>query len=61
MNQKDYIKTPMGRALYLLCGYRKQDKRNGYQSACICKCCKKELKTHKGYIWSYEPIELKKG
>lgn len=30
MEQKDYIKTPMGRALHLLCGYRKQDKKNGF-------------------------------
>lgn len=32
MEQKDYIKTPIGRALYLLCGYRKQDKRNGFDN-----------------------------
>lgn len=30
--------------------------RNGYQSACICKCCKGQLKTHKGFIWSYNPL-----
>lgn len=31
-------------------------KRNGYQSACICHCCKGRLKSHKGYKWSYIPL-----
>lgn len=30
--------------------------RNGYNQRSISKCCNGKLKTHKGYIWSYEPL-----
>ena len=33
--------------------------RNGYNHGAISKCCKGRVKTHKGYRWSYEPIEQK--
>lgn len=28
--------------------------RNGFTASSICKCCKDERNTHKGYIWWYE-------
>lgn len=31
--------------------------RNGYNDQAISKCCLGKHKTHKGYIWSYIPIE----
>lgn len=31
--------------------------KNGYNNSNICRCCNKKRKTHKGYIWSYEPIK----
>lgn len=33
--------------------------KNGYFAQHIGKCCNGKRKTHKGYIWSYEPIENK--
>lgn len=33
--------------------------RNGYHSGHVCSCCNGERKKHKGYKWSYEPIEKK--
>lgn len=31
--------------------------RNGYDQAGVGCCCRKERKTHKGYIWSYESLK----
>lgn len=28
--------------------------RAGFDSGCICHCCKGESKTHKGFIWEYD-------
>ncbi len=30
--------------------------RNGYSQECVSLCCNGKHKTHKGYIWSYEPL-----
>ena len=27
--------------------------RNGFNSECVCMCCKGKIKTHKKYIWKY--------
>lgn len=31
-------------------------KRNGYTQSSISACCRGELKSHRGYIWSYEEL-----
>ena len=31
--------------------------RNGYNFSHVSSCCNGERKSHKGYIWSYKPIE----
>lgn len=31
--------------------------RNGYNFGHVADCCRGERKSHKGYIWSYEPIK----
>ena len=31
--------------------------RNGYDQGNVARCCRGERKSHKGYIWSYKPIE----
>ena len=31
--------------------------RNGYNFGHVASCCRGEIKSHKGYIWSYKPIE----
>ena len=28
-------------------------KKDGFEPSCICDCCKKKRKTHKGYAWEY--------
>lgn len=28
--------------------------RNGFRQSAVCRCCRGELKTHKGYIWRYK-------
>ena len=33
--------------------------RNGYNQCSVSKCCNCNLKTHKGYIWSYTPLNNK--
>ena len=30
--------------------------RNGFKTACISLCCNGKLKTHKGFLWSYTPL-----
>lgn len=32
--------------------------RNGFIQCHIADCCNKKLKTHNGYIWSYEPLAI---
>lgn len=32
-------------------------KNNGFQPSCVCKCCKGNQKTHKGYEWRYATQE----
>lgn len=34
--------------------------RNGFTQCHIADCCNKKLKTHKGFIWSYEPLIINK-
>ena len=34
--------------------------RNGFTQCHIADCCNKKIKTHKGYIWSYEPLIINK-
>lgn len=31
--------------------------RNGFKQSSVVSCCNGERKSHKGYIWSYKPIE----
>ena len=31
--------------------------RNGFHQSAITNCCNGKLKTHKGYKWSYEPLQ----
>lgn len=33
--------------------------RNGYNQGSVVSCCNGKLKTHKGYIWSYESLNNK--
>lgn len=35
----------------------KEAQRNGFNSGSVAKCCNGKIKSHKGYIWSYEPIK----
>ena len=35
----------------------KECQQQGFNKSHVSKCCNGKLKTHKGYIWSYEPIK----
>ena len=30
--------------------------RNGFKQSSVSKCCNKQIKTYKGYRWSYKPL-----
>lgn len=32
--------------------------KNGYDPSTVAKCCNGKLKTHKGYRWSYKPLNF---
>lgn len=33
--------------------------RNGFDNGAVCNCCNGKRKTHRGFIWSYTPIDSK--
>lgn len=49
---KDYVLVKVWNSVFE-CG------KNGYTQQHVCNCCNQKEKFHKGFIWSYKPLNIK--